>query len=146
MLTKEEMPACPVATTVALIGSKWKLLIMRNLIYSTVTPPTKILRCCGNPVFTAYRRRRRLNRRRQASRRAYHQHRRQSRKRRASRWICRQRRKQLQELLSPDRSIQRDSKVPCLFTSINSCQTVFPVCNSIVRPRPSEKKYAQIYY
>lgn len=31
MLTKEELPACPVATTVALIGSKWKLLIMRNL-------------------------------------------------------------------------------------------------------------------
>ena len=26
MLTKEEMPACPVATTVQLIGSKWKLL------------------------------------------------------------------------------------------------------------------------
>lgn len=32
MRTKEEMPACPVATTVALIGSKWKLLIMRNLL------------------------------------------------------------------------------------------------------------------
>ena len=32
MLTKEEMPECPVATTVALIGSKWKLLIMRNLL------------------------------------------------------------------------------------------------------------------
>lgn len=32
MMTKEEMPACPVATTVALIGSKWKLLIMRNLM------------------------------------------------------------------------------------------------------------------
>ena len=32
MLTKEEMPACPVATTVLLIGSKWKLLIMRNLL------------------------------------------------------------------------------------------------------------------
>lgn len=31
MLTKEEMPACPVATTVSLIGSKWKLLIIRNL-------------------------------------------------------------------------------------------------------------------
>lgn len=31
MLTKEDMPACPVATTVALIGSKWKLLIIRNL-------------------------------------------------------------------------------------------------------------------
>lgn len=32
MLTKQEMPACPVATTVQLIGSKWKLLIMRNLL------------------------------------------------------------------------------------------------------------------
>ncbi len=32
MLTKKEMPACPVATTVQLIGSKWKLLIMRNLL------------------------------------------------------------------------------------------------------------------
>lgn len=32
MMTKEEMPVCPVATTVALIGSKWKLLIMRNLL------------------------------------------------------------------------------------------------------------------
>ena len=32
MMTKEEMPACPVATTVALIGSKWKLLILRNLL------------------------------------------------------------------------------------------------------------------
>lgn len=32
MLTKEEMPACPVATTVTLIGSKWKLLILRNLL------------------------------------------------------------------------------------------------------------------
>lgn len=32
MLTKKEMPACPVATTVALIGSKWKLLIMRDLL------------------------------------------------------------------------------------------------------------------
>lgn len=32
MLKKEEMPACPVATTVQLIGSKWKLLILRNLL------------------------------------------------------------------------------------------------------------------
>ena len=31
MMTKEEMPACPVATTVQLIGSKWKLLILRSL-------------------------------------------------------------------------------------------------------------------
>lgn len=30
--TKEELPACPVATTVSLIGSKWKLLVMRNLL------------------------------------------------------------------------------------------------------------------
>lgn len=32
MLTKEELPECPVATTVQLIGNKWKLLIMRNLL------------------------------------------------------------------------------------------------------------------
>ena len=32
MVTKDEMPACPVATTVSLIGSKWKLLIIRNLL------------------------------------------------------------------------------------------------------------------
>ena len=31
MKTKEELPACPVATAVALIGGKWKLLILRNL-------------------------------------------------------------------------------------------------------------------
>lgn len=34
MLTKEELPACPVATTVQLVGNKWKLLIIRNLIYN----------------------------------------------------------------------------------------------------------------
>ena len=34
MLTKEELPDCSVATTVQLIGNKWKLLILRNLIYS----------------------------------------------------------------------------------------------------------------
>lgn len=32
MLTKEELPACPVAITVRMIGSKWKQLIMRNLM------------------------------------------------------------------------------------------------------------------
>lgn len=31
MKTKDELPACPVATTVDLIGGKWKLLILRNL-------------------------------------------------------------------------------------------------------------------
>jgi len=34
MLTKEELPECPVATTVQLIGNKWKLLIIRNLLRS----------------------------------------------------------------------------------------------------------------
>ena len=33
MRSKEDiLPVCPVATTVSLIGSKWKLLIMRNLL------------------------------------------------------------------------------------------------------------------
>jgi DNA-binding HxlR family transcriptional regulator len=32
MLTKDELPACPVATLVEVIGNKWKLLILRNLI------------------------------------------------------------------------------------------------------------------
>ena len=32
MKTKEELPECPVATTVQLIVSKWKLLILRNLL------------------------------------------------------------------------------------------------------------------
>lgn len=32
MIPKKDLPACPVATTVQLIGSKWKLLILRNLL------------------------------------------------------------------------------------------------------------------
>lgn len=35
MLTKEELPECPVATTVQLIGNKWKLLILRDLLDET---------------------------------------------------------------------------------------------------------------
>ena len=31
MKTKDELPGCPVATAVSLIGGKWKLLIIRNL-------------------------------------------------------------------------------------------------------------------
>ena len=31
-MKREEVPACPVETTVQLIGNKWKLLIMRNLL------------------------------------------------------------------------------------------------------------------
>ena len=29
--TKDELPVCPVATAVSLVGGKWKLLIIRNL-------------------------------------------------------------------------------------------------------------------
>lgn len=32
MKTKDELPECPVATTISVIGSKWKLLIVRNLL------------------------------------------------------------------------------------------------------------------
>ncbi|HIT86953.1 MAG TPA: helix-turn-helix transcriptional regulator [Candidatus Coprocola pullicola] len=32
MLKKEELPVCPVAITVQMVGSKWKLLILRNLL------------------------------------------------------------------------------------------------------------------
>jgi DNA-binding HxlR family transcriptional regulator len=35
MVTKEELPVCPVATMVNLIGNKWKLLILRDLLAST---------------------------------------------------------------------------------------------------------------
>ena len=31
-MDKANLPECPVATTVQLIGSKWKLLILRNLM------------------------------------------------------------------------------------------------------------------
>lgn len=31
VMAKEELPECPVATAVAFIGGKWKLLIIRNL-------------------------------------------------------------------------------------------------------------------
>lgn len=34
MLTREELPECPIATCVQLIGNKWKLLIIRNLVYN----------------------------------------------------------------------------------------------------------------
>ena len=32
MMPERNLPECPVATTVSLIGSKWKLLIIRNLL------------------------------------------------------------------------------------------------------------------
>ena len=31
MVKKNDLPECPVATTVQIIGNKWKLLIIRNL-------------------------------------------------------------------------------------------------------------------
>lgn len=47
MLTREELPECPVATTVRLIGNKWKLLILRDLIYSGAQRFTELLRSVG---------------------------------------------------------------------------------------------------
>ena len=35
METKKELPACPVETTLALIGDKWKVLILRDLLPGT---------------------------------------------------------------------------------------------------------------
>ena len=32
MIAKADLPECPVATTVRVIGNKWKLLILRNLL------------------------------------------------------------------------------------------------------------------
>ena len=32
MIAKADLPECPVATTVQVIGNKWKLLILRNLL------------------------------------------------------------------------------------------------------------------
>lgn len=32
MKRRDELPECPVATTIQLLGSKWKLLIIRNLL------------------------------------------------------------------------------------------------------------------
>ena len=32
MRKMEELPECPVATTISLVGNKWKLLIIRNLM------------------------------------------------------------------------------------------------------------------
>lgn len=35
MIKKSELPACPVETTLMLIGDKWKVLIIRDLISGT---------------------------------------------------------------------------------------------------------------
>ena len=32
MLTKEELPPCPVATTLMLIGNKWKIFVIQQLM------------------------------------------------------------------------------------------------------------------
>lgn len=32
MIVNKDLPACPVATTVSLIGNKWKLLILRDIL------------------------------------------------------------------------------------------------------------------
>ena len=35
MIVDKNLPECPVATTVGLIGNKWKILIIRNLLNGT---------------------------------------------------------------------------------------------------------------
>ncbi len=55
MLTKDELPECPVATTVQLIGNKWKLLLIRNLIYNGTqrfTDFTKTIPAISKKVLT----------------------------------------------------------------------------------------------
>ena len=55
MLTREELPECPVATTVQLIGNKWKLLIIRNLVYNgeqRFTDFTKTIPAISKKVLT----------------------------------------------------------------------------------------------
>ena len=55
MLTREELPECPVATCVQLIGNKWKLLIIRNLIYKgeqRFTDFTKTIPAISKKVLT----------------------------------------------------------------------------------------------
>ncbi|MDY4761265.1 helix-turn-helix domain-containing protein [Streptococcus thoraltensis] len=36
MVVKKELPACPVETTLSLIGDKWKILILRDLLTKTM--------------------------------------------------------------------------------------------------------------
>lgn len=55
MLTREELPECPVATTVQLIGNKWELLIIRNLVYNgeqRFTDFTKTIPAISKKVLT----------------------------------------------------------------------------------------------
>ena len=55
MLTREELPECPVATTVQLIGNKWKLLIIRNLVFNgkqRFTDFTKTIPAISKKVLT----------------------------------------------------------------------------------------------
>lgn len=34
---KKELPACPVETTLMLIGDKWKVLILRDLLFHSLS-------------------------------------------------------------------------------------------------------------
>lgn len=36
MVVKKELPVCPVETTLSLIGDKWKILILRDLLTGTM--------------------------------------------------------------------------------------------------------------
>lgn len=49
MLTKDELPACPVATTLMLIGNKWKIFIVQRLLNDGIITRTVLSRssCAG---------------------------------------------------------------------------------------------------
>ena len=46
MVKKSELPPCPIAVTIRLVGSKWKLFILRELILSGPTRFGALLRAC----------------------------------------------------------------------------------------------------
>lgn len=46
MVKKSELPPCPIAVTIGLIGSKWKLFILRELILSGATRFGALARAC----------------------------------------------------------------------------------------------------
>lgn len=46
-LKKKELPACPVETTLTLIGDKWKVLILRDLMTGTKRFG-ELKKCVGN--------------------------------------------------------------------------------------------------
>lgn len=47
MEDKKRLPRCPAETTLTLIGNKWKILIIRDLIYSLGKSPLIFRKLAG---------------------------------------------------------------------------------------------------